>query len=103
MPNDRPDPDGSASGPLEKTLLICNEKGLHARASAKFTEVASGFDADIRVTKDQLTVSAVSIMGLLLLAAPQGSEIHVAAKGPDALAALTAIETLIANRFGEER
>lgn len=98
-------PAGSRGGPaaFERVLDICNEKGLHARASAKFAEVAGRFDADVRVTRDQMTVSAVSIMGLLMLAAAKGSEIHVASRGPDAEAALDALDALVADRFGEER
>lgn len=88
---------------FECDLLICNEKGLHARASAKFAEVAGQFDADIRVTRDQLTVSAISIMGLLMLAAAKGSEIHVTATGSDAAEAIEALAELVATRFGEDR
>lgn len=96
--------EGQASEPrVERVLQICNVKGLHARASAKFAETAHRFDADVRVTRDQLTVSAISIMGLLMLAAANGSEIHVAATGPEAEAAVAALADLVANRFGEEK
>ncbi len=88
---------------IERVLPICNEKGLHARASAKFAETAHRFDADIRVTRDQLTVSALSIMGLLMLAAAKGSEIHVAATGAQAAAAIDALAELVGSRFGEDR
>lgn len=84
-----------------RILKICNRKGLHARASAKFVQCVENFDVDIRVSKDGHVVGGNSIMGLMLLAAAQGSEIHVTATGPDADAALTALETLIEQKFGE--
>lgn len=86
---------------LMRDVVICNEKGLHARASAKFVELAGRFDAEISVTKDNLTVSATSIMGLLMLAASQGSTLHLVAKGDAADDALTALQDLVDNRFGE--
>ncbi len=85
----------------ERVLKIINEKGLHARASAKFVEVVERFDARIDVEKDGMSVSGDSIMGLLMLAASCGSEIRVRANGPEAEAALAALAELVANRFGE--
>jgi phosphocarrier protein len=87
---------------LEKELLIINKRGLHARASAKFVQTVEVFDADIRVSKDGMTVGGTSIMGLMMLAAGPGSSIMVTASGVQAAEALATIEALIADRFGEE-
>ena len=67
-----------------RTAVICNERGLHARASAKFVKTAAGFDAEVTVSKDGHTVDARSIMGLMMLAAGPGAEIEIVAEGPDA-------------------
>ncbi|MES2435347.1 MAG: HPr family phosphocarrier protein [Pseudomonadota bacterium] len=85
-----------------ETLHIVNEKGLHARASAKFVEVVEEFDATAQVTKDGMTVSGDSIMGLLMLAASRGTSIEVSTSGPAAAALAEALAALVANRFGEE-
>lgn len=85
-----------------KLFKISNSKGLHARASAKFVQCVEQFDADIRVSKDGHIVGGQSIMGLMLLAANQGSSIHVSATGPDAQEALDALQSLIEEKFGEE-
>ena len=87
----------------ERLLEIVNEKGLHARASAKFVEEVEQFDARVSVARDGLEVSGDSIMGLLMLAAAKGCSIQVSAEGPDASDALAALETLVANKFGESR
>ncbi len=84
-------------------LLIVNKKGLHARASAKFVKCAETFKANIRVTRDGQTVGGTSIMGLMMLAAGQGSTIVVEVDGPDAVAALDAITTLVQSGFGEDQ
>jgi phosphocarrier protein len=68
---------------LSRTVDIINERGLHARASAKFVKLASGFDAEIHVTRDGVTVNALSIMGLLMLGAGNGSTIDISAEGAD--------------------
>lgn len=83
-------------------MAICNQRGLHARASAKFVKTASEFDAEIHVSKDGTTVDARSIMGLLMLGAGIGSSIEVKAEGSDAEAAVTALSDLVARRFDEE-
>ncbi|MFD0916915.1 HPr family phosphocarrier protein [Pseudahrensia aquimaris] len=80
---------------------ICNMRGLHARASAKFVRTAEEFNADIQVSKDGSTVSATSIMGLMMLAAAPGCSIEVSASGKQAGEALDALEELVADRFGE--
>lgn len=85
----------------EIVLKICNKRGLHARASAKFVKCVEAFDADIVVTKDNQTVGGTSIMGLMMLAAAPGCDIHVKAAGPDANAALSALSTLVNDKFGE--
>lgn len=85
-----------------RTLRIVNEKGLHARASAKFVEVVEQHDAQASVTKDGMTVSGDSIMGLLMLAASRGTSIDVATSGAEADKLADALEALVANRFGED-
>lgn len=84
------------------TLTIRNRKGLHARASAKFVKCAEQFDAAITVTRDGQSVGGTSIMGLLMLAAGPGSQIHVKATGPEAPEALEALEALVTDGFGED-
>jgi len=86
-----------------RTVEICNERGLHARASAKFVKVAAGFDAEVTVSKDGHTVDARSIMGLMMLAAGPGAKIDIAAKGPQAKEAAAALEHLVSCRFEEDR
>ena len=87
----------------ETSVEITNERGLHARASARFVKLAGTFDAEVRVTKDDQTVDAQSIMGLMMLAAGPGSTIRVEAEGPDAHAAMDALVKLVEDRFEEER
>ncbi len=84
------------------SLEIVNIKGLHARASAKLVEVVEGFDASAEVSKDGMSASGDSIMGLLMLAASMGTFIEVETDGPDADALAEALTALVANRFGEE-
>lgn len=85
-----------------RTLEIVNEKGLHARASARFVEVVESFDAHARVSKDGLDAEGDSIMGLLMLAASKGTRIEVETSGPAADALADALEGLVRDRFGEE-
>ena len=82
-------------------LKIINEKGLHARASAKFVETVEAFDADATVTKDGMDVGGDSIMGLMMLAASKGCEITVETSGNQADALGNAIKTLVEDYFGE--
>ena len=84
-----------------RSLKIINEKGLHARASAKLVEVVEGFDARVEVSKDGFSASGDSIMGLLMLAASRGTTIDVETSGPDAEALADALETLVNDKFGE--
>ncbi|WP_323768166.1 HPr family phosphocarrier protein [Marinovum sp.] len=87
---------------VTRSLKIINEKGLHARASAKLVEVVEGFDANAEVSRDGMGASGDSIMGLLMLAASKGSTIEVQTSGPDAEALADAVEALVADRFGED-
>lgn len=82
---------------------IVNERGLHARASAKFVKLASTFDAQIEVSRDDQRVDARSIMGLMMLAAGPGSTIVISASGPEASVAVRALASLVADRFEEDR
>ena len=97
-------PHTPIKGPVtvKRELVICNARGLHARAAAKFVKCAEQFDADIFVTRGENEVSGVSIMGLMMLAAANGSTISVSASGSDAEKALTAISGLVSDKFGEE-
>ncbi|HWA63431.1 MAG TPA: HPr family phosphocarrier protein [Caulobacteraceae bacterium] len=85
------------------SVEIVNERGLHARASAKFVKLATSFDAEVQVSKDDNTVDARSIMGLMMLAAGIGSTIRISAEGPEAQQAVEALTDLVANRFEEDR
>ena len=85
-----------------RVMNIVNEKGLHARASAKFVEVVEDFDASAEVSKDGMTVSGDSIMGLLMLAASRGTSIEVTTSGVQAAELSDALAALVANRFGED-
>jgi phosphocarrier protein len=87
---------------LVRVLPIINSRGLHARASAKFVKCAEQFDAEIQVERDGQKVPGTSIMGLMMLAASQGTTIEVSARGREAEQALAAIAELVASRFGEE-
>ncbi|WP_136685234.1 HPr family phosphocarrier protein [Falsirhodobacter xinxiangensis] len=87
---------------MKRTLRIVNEKGLHARASAKFVEVVEEFDADVNVRKDGMEVSGDSIMGLLMLAGSRGTSIEIETSGQQAAALADALEALVADRFGED-
>lgn len=86
-----------------RRLLIRNEKGLHARASARFVETVERFDAAAQVEREGFKVAGDSIMGLMMLAAAQGAAIDLTTTGPEADALMTALEALIADRFGESR
>ncbi|MDJ0822361.1 MAG: HPr family phosphocarrier protein [Paracoccaceae bacterium] len=87
---------------VRRVLKIINEKGLHARASAKLVEVVEGFDAQAEVSRDGMSALGDSIMGLLMLAAAKGTSIEVQCTGADAEALADAVEALVADRFGED-
>jgi phosphocarrier protein HPr len=93
----------SAAGtPLVREMTIVNQRGLHARASAKFVQLVAAHDVDVEVEKDGVSVGGSSIMGLMMLAASPGCAIRVTASGREAETFLDALEELIAARFGEE-
>ena len=92
---------GESTDVVHRRLVIMNERGLHARAAAKFVGVLNAFDADVEVEKDGTTVSGRSIMGLMMLAAAQGTAILVTAQGNDAQGAVDALTALVENRFDE--
>ncbi|MCB2117576.1 MAG: HPr family phosphocarrier protein [Rhodobacteraceae bacterium] len=85
-----------------RTLKIVNEKGLHARASARFVEVVEAHDARAEVQRDGMSVSGDSIMGLLMLGASKGTTIEVSTSGAEAEKLSEALAALVANRFGED-
>lgn len=89
-------------GVIVRDLQIINQRGLHARASAKFVQVAAKYNASVDVEKDGVKVGGTSIMGLMMLAASPGCSVRVTASGPEAELVMSEIEELIATRFGEE-
>jgi phosphocarrier protein len=100
--------DGSAGEPpppapvLSRVVIVCNVRGLHARAAAKFVGLAERFGASVEVVKDGQTVSAQSIMGLMMLGAGQGTPIELRAEGWDAKEALEALAALVESGFNEQ-
>jgi len=86
---------------VRKEITIVNKLGLHARAAAKFVTLASSFDSDIRLTRANREVNGKSIMGVMMLAAAKGASLELIADGEDEQQALSKLEQLIANRFGE--
>lgn len=85
-----------------RRVTIRNQRGLHARAAAKFVKTAEAYEAEIRVVKDETEVLGTSIMGLMMLAAGPGTEIDLRASGRDAEAALDALAQLIDRKFDED-
>jgi phosphocarrier protein len=93
----------SADGPvLTRVLEICNKRGLHARASAKFVQTVEKFEAEVKVTRGQETVGGTSIMGLMMLAAGPGCTIKVEATGRQASEVIEALDALVSGRFTEQ-
>lgn len=88
---------------ISRQLEITNQRGLHARASARFVKCVEEFDATVTVSHDGHTVPGTSILGLMMLAAAKGTIITVTAEGPEADAAMEAITAMLADRFGEDR
>ncbi len=87
---------------MPKTIItISNKLGLHARASAKLTKLAGGFESDVHVSRNGRRVNAKSIMGVMMLAAGIGTQIEIETEGPDEDAAMTALRALIDDKFGE--
>ena len=99
---DRPDAAGGRDGTVIRVLKICNKKGLHARASAKFVQTVEKFDAEVKVKRGQEVVGGTSIMGLMMLAAGPGTTITVEASGPQAAEVVDALAALVSGRFTEE-
>ncbi len=93
---------GPATATVRRIATICNQRGLHARASARFVKLAAQFDAEIVVRKNGTEVSGRSIMGLMMLAAAPGTVIELAASGPQAEAAVAALADLIECKFNED-
>jgi phosphocarrier protein len=87
---------------IVRTVTINNRLGLHARAATRLVNCASAFESDIRLTRDDKTINGKSIMGVLMLAAAQGTRLQLQAQGPDDEQAIDAISKLIENRFGED-
>ena len=90
------------STPITRILEIRNEKGLHARASAKLVETVEQFDAEAEISRDGISAGGDSIMGLLMLAASKGTSIEIETRGTEAEALADALEKLVADKFGEE-
>jgi phosphocarrier protein HPr len=97
-----PDEQAFREGAVIRVFPICNKRGLHARASAKFVQTVEKFDADVRVMRCGETVGGTSIMALMMLAAAPGTSITVEASGKEANEVMEALATLIGSRFGEE-
>ncbi|HEY8016939.1 MAG TPA: HPr family phosphocarrier protein [Dongiaceae bacterium] len=87
---------------LSRVATILNQRGLHARAAAKFVKLASQYEADIEVRRGDLTANGRSIMGLMMLSAGVGTDVEVSAGGPQAEAALAAVLDLIGRKFDED-
>jgi phosphocarrier protein HPr len=102
MSHGQPDVPQPASATIRRIATICNQRGLHARASARFVKMAAQFDADVRVRKNGTEVSGRSIMGLMMLAAAPGSVVELSASGPQAEAAVGALADLIECKFNED-
>ena len=85
-----------------RSVDICNARGLHARASAKFVKLAAQYEAEVTVCKDGHTVDAQSIMGLMMLGAGAGCTLEIRAAGPQAEEAVEALAALVSGRFDEE-
>jgi phosphocarrier protein HPr len=103
-PDDEGGPPSSSqdTSAIVRTIAITNKRGLHARASAKFVQMVERFTADVTVTRNGESVGGTSIMGLMMLSAGPGTSIVVSATGPQAEAAVAALDDLITNKFGEE-
>ena len=91
----------AVAGAITRTVTIVNQRGLHARAAAKFVRLAAQYDAAVTVANADNEVSALSIMGLMMLAASPGTQVVLRASGRQAEEVLTALEELICSRFGE--
>ena len=95
-------PDTGSAVPIRRSVTICNKRGLHARAAARFVKLAWQFDAEVMVAKNGDAVSGRSIMGLMMLAAGPGTLVELRATGPEAERAVAALAELICGGFDEE-
>jgi phosphocarrier protein len=95
------DMSNQPSPAVRRRVVVVNERGLHARAAARFVKLAEGFESEIVVLRNGVSVSGRSIMGLMMLAAAPGCEIEIEASGRDAADAVEALAGLVGNRFGE--
>jgi phosphocarrier protein len=95
-------PGADGADPLRRTVTICNKRGLHARAAARFVKLAYEFNAEVMVAKNGTAVSGRSIMGLMMLAAGPGTAIELRATGPEAERAVAALAELICGGFNED-
>jgi phosphocarrier protein len=86
---------------IKTQIIISNKLGLHARASAKFTKLASGFQSDVFLSRKDRRVNAKSIMGVMMLAAGIGTEVEIETQGPDEQQAMDALTALVNDKFGE--
>ena len=102
MNDGQPACPAAAPATVRRIATICNQRGLHARASTRFVKMAAQFDAEIRVRKNGTEVSGLSIMGLMMLAAAPGSVVELSASGPQAEAAVGALADLIECKFNED-
>ena len=93
---------GGSAGAVSRIAIICNQRGLHARAAARFVKTAASFNAEVWVRKNGTEVSGRSIMGLMMLAAAPGSMIKLTATGPEAEAAVAALAKLVECKFDED-
>lgn len=93
--------DSPCKAAVTRSVVVVNQRGLHARAAARFVKLAGGFDAAVKVTAKGSTVPGLSIMGLMMLAAGPGTELEISATGADADSAVAALVNLVANRFDE--
>jgi phosphocarrier protein len=91
-----------STGAFARSVTICNQRGLHARAAARFVKLASTFDAEVTVERNGQSVGGQSIMGLMMLAAGIGSEVTIGARGREAEAALEALAELVRRGFDED-
>ena len=97
-----PETTGAAIATAHRLVRICNQRGLHARAAARFVKTTAQFDAEVWVRKNGTAVSGRSIMGLMMLAAASGTDIELTATGPQAAAAVEALARLIECKFDED-
>ena len=94
--------DSSAPDAATAVVTIVNQRGLHARAAAKFVKLAGAFDAEVTVVKNGTEVPGSSILGLMMLAAAPGCELELRARGPAALAVIGALRELVEKKFDED-